>query len=83
MVTYLCSEVDETFHYDLFQSPYGDFGNVTNVLLALLVLLAKLFQSPYGDFGNVTPASQYPLWERAYRRFFQTSGFFLLFQGPG
>ena len=39
---------------DRFQSPYGDFGNVTFLLISAFVAVTGLFQSPYGDFDNAT-----------------------------
>ena len=39
---------------DMFQSPYGDFGTLTDLMVVLIDLAMSQFQSPYGDFGTLT-----------------------------
>ena len=38
-----------------FQSPYGDFGTLTEIKDRYALAVSYVFQSPYGDFGTLTP----------------------------
>ena len=43
----------------VFQSPYGDFGNVTAGKTSVVDTSDATFQSPYGDLGTLTGMLSY------------------------
>ena len=67
---------------DKFQSPYGDFGNVTRNNRCRRYNDYR-FQSPYGDFGNVTLSPSTRSQPGLTGDFFKPRPFFAFFEDPG